>query len=78
MVLPGILKRIKNNEIKENIEIDIVGGFSSLSLLRGPAPPPPFPLVVPWTIYILGPYFNVAVDVIGPKTDFTLETNRKK
>ena len=27
---------------------------------------------------ISGPYFNVAVDAIGPKTDFTLETNRKK
>ena len=24
------------------------------------------------------PYFDVAVDAIGPKTDFTLETNRKK
>ena len=51
--------------------------FSSLLLLRGPATPPP-PLVVPWVIKILGPYFNVAVDAIGPKTDFTLETNRKK
>ena len=31
-----------------------------------------------WAIRMLGPYFNVAVDAIGPKTDFTLETNRKK
>ena len=46
--------------------------FSSLLLLRGP------PLVVPRAIKILGLYFNVAVDPIGPKTDFTLETNRKK
>ena len=35
-------------------------------------------LVVPCTIKILGPYFNVAVDAIGPKTDFTLETTIKK
>ena len=35
-------------------------------------------LLGPWEIEILGPYFNVAVDAIGPKTDFTLETNRKK
>ena len=49
--------------------------FSSLLLLRGPATPPQ---VVPWAIKILGPYFNVAVDAMGPKTDFTLETNRKK
>ena len=39
---------------------------------------PPKPLVVPWTIYILGPYFNVAVDAIDPDTDFTLESNRKQ
>ena len=45
--------------------------FSSLLLLRGP-------LVVPWAIQILGPYFNVAVDAIGPETDITLESNRKK
>ena len=51
--------------------------FSSLLLLRGPATPPP-PLVVPWTIYILGPYFNVAVDALGPETDFTLISNKKK
>ena len=51
--------------------------FSSLFLLRGPGPPPP-PLVVPWAIKILGPYFNVAVDAMGPETDFTLKTNRKK
>ena len=50
--------------------------FSSLLLLRGPATPPP--LLVPWAIKILGPYFNVAVDAIGPKTDFTLETTIKK
>ena len=31
--------------------------FSSLLLLRGPATPPP--LVVPWAIKILGPYFFV-------------------
>ena len=35
-------------------------------------------LVVPWAIKILGPYFNVAVEAIGPKTDFTLETTIKK
>ena len=32
--------------------------FSSLLLLRGPATLPP-PLVVPWAIKILGPYFFV-------------------
>ena len=31
-----------------------------------------------WAIKILGPYFNVAVDAIGPKTDFTFETTIKK
>ena len=31
--------------------------FSSLLLLRGPAPPP---LVIPWAIYMLGLYFEVA------------------
>ena len=31
-----------------------------------------------WAIRMLGPYFNVAVDDIGSKTDFTLETNQKK
>ena len=41
--------------------------FSSLLLLRGP-----------WAIKILGPYFDVTVDAMGPKTDFTLEANRKK
>ena len=51
--------------------------FSSLLLLRGPATPLP-PLVVPWAIMILGPSFNVAVDAMGSKTDFTLGTNRKK
>ena len=30
-----------------------------------------------WAIKILGPYFNVAGDAIRPKTDLTLETNRK-
>ena len=39
---------------------------------------PPPPLVIPRVIKILGPYFNVAVDVIGPKTNYTLKTNRKK
>ena len=34
--------------------------------------------VVPCAIKILGPNFNVAVDAIGPKMDFTLEPNRKK
>ena len=38
----------------------------------------PLPLVVPWAIKISGPYFNIVVDTIGPKTDFTLESNRKK
>ena len=50
--------------------------FSSLLLLRGPATPPP--LVVPWAIKILGPYFNVAVDALGPETDFTLEKKNRK
>ena len=50
--------------------------FSSLLLLRGPATPPP--LVVPWAIKILGPYFNVAVDALGPETDFTLEKKTEK
>ena len=27
---------------------------------------------------ILGPYFNVVVDAIGPEMDFTIETNRKE
>ena len=49
--------------------------FSSLLLLRGPATPP---LVVPWAIKILGPYFNVAVDALGPETDFTLEKKTEK
>ena len=50
--------------------------FSSLLLLlKGFGDPP---LVVSWTIKILGLYFNVALDAIGPETDFTLETNRKK
>ena len=39
---------------------------------------PPPPLVVSWESEILGPYFNVVVDAIGPETDFTLETNRKR
>ena len=30
-----------------------------------------------WAIKILGPYFDIAVDAIRTKTDFTLETNRK-
>ena len=52
--------------------------FSSLLLQRGLAPPAPPPLVVPWAINILGPYFNVAVDALGPETDFTLEKKQKK
>ena len=40
-------------------------------------PPSPPPLVILWAIQILGPYFNVAVDAIGPETDFTLETDGK-
>ena len=31
-----------------------------------------------WAIKILGPYFNVAVDAIGLKTDFTLGNKQKK
>ena len=31
-----------------------------------------------WAIKILCPYFNVAVDAKGPKTDFTLEKKQKK
>ena len=27
---------------------------------------------------MLGPYFNVAVDAMGPKTDFTLKNKQKK
>ena len=31
-----------------------------------------------WAIKILGPYFNVAVDALGPETDFTLEKKTEK
>ena len=37
---------------------------------------PPPPLVVPWVIKILGPYFDIVVDAMSPKTYFTLEKNR--
>ena len=37
----------------------------------------PPPLVVPWDFEIWGPNLNVAVDAIGPETDFTLETHIK-
>ena len=59
------------------------GGQKKMSLLvvfyyLGVRRPPP-PLVVPWAIKILSPYSNVAVDAMGPKTDFILEKkNRKK
>ena len=49
--------------------------FSTLLLLRGPATPPP--LVVPWTIKILGPYFDVAMDAIGPKRILHLKQTEK-
>ena len=48
----------------------------ALLLLRGLAIPPP--LVVPWAIKILGPYFDITAEAIRPKTDFTFEINRKK
>ena len=59
--LPQQLERIEvyYNEvyfkfIREGVKkIDF---FSSLLLLRGPTPPP---LVVPRTIYILGPFFGI-------------------
>ena len=76
MVLIGLpwrhdhIIRIREGFQKKNVP------FSSLLLLRGPAPPPP--LVVPWAIKILGPYFNVAVDALGPETDFTLEKKKQK
>ena len=47
----GRMKAILGRGSKKNVP------FSSLLLLRGPATPPP--LVVPWAIKILGPYFFV-------------------
>ena len=35
-------------------------------------------VIVTWDSEIVGPYFNVVVDAIGPETDFTLETNVKE
>ena len=46
--------------------------------MKGSGPPLPPPFVVTWDSEIFGPYFNVVVDAIGPETDFTLETNRKR
>ena len=43
--------------------------------MKGSGPPP---FIVTWDSEIFGPYFNVVVDAIGPETDFTLETNRKR
>ena len=37
----------------------------------------PPPLVGPWDFEIWRPNLNVAVDAIGPETDFTLETDGK-
>ena len=37
----------------------------------------PKALVGPWDFEILSPNLNVAVDAIGPETDFTLETDGK-
>ena len=34
--------------------------------------------IVTWDSEIVGPYFKVVVDAIGPETDFTLETNVKE
>ena len=44
--------------------------------ISGAAAPPP-PLVGPWDFEIWRPNLNVAVDAIGPETDFTLETDGK-
>ena len=51
------------------------GPFSQSLTTKGSGPPP---FVVTWESEIFGPYFNVVVDAIGPETDFTLETNRKR
>ena len=50
--------------------------FQQSFTTKGSGAPPP--LVVPWAIKILGPYFNVAVDALGPETDFTLEKKNRK
>ena len=42
---------------------------------KGPAAPPP-PLVVPWTIYILDPFFGETESMIA-KTNFTLGPIKK-
>ena len=47
----------------------------TITLGRGSADPPP--LVVPWVIKILGPYFNFA-DAMGPKADFTQQTEKSE
>ena len=51
--------------------------FQQSFTTKGSGDPHP-PLVVPWAIKILGPYFNVAVDALGPETDFTLEKKNRK
>ena len=51
--------------------------FSSYLLLRPLTPPPPLPLLVKWNFEILSRNFNVAMDAIGPETDFTLEKHGK-
>ena len=40
--------------------------------------PSPLPIVPWWEYEISGQYSNVAVDAIGPETDFTLEINVKE
>ena len=45
--------------------------FSSYLLLRPLTPSPPL-LVVKWDFEILSRNFNVAMDAIGPETDFVL------
>ena len=54
------------------------GSKKRKALLIGPGyywPRPPHPLVGPWDFEIWRPNLNDAVDVTGPETDFTLETD---
>ena len=56
------------------------GSKKRKALLIGPGyywPRPPHPLVGPWDFEIWRPNLNDAVDVTGPETDFTLETDGK-
>ena len=55
-----------------------IGQVLSLAIRENICGPPPPPFIVPWESEILGPYFIVVMDAIGPETDFTLETDRKR